>query len=205
MNERTLVISPHIDDEVLGCYCALHDNAHVMECGVDKFHVVNREERLKELEALAKYKKFTFNVFENKVNNYVIRDLIHEIEDQINLIKPDKIFIPYPSYNQDHVTVYDAALVALRHHDINHFVKKVVAYEEVHSFLWDYTHDINSTFKGNYFVPIDIEDKIKSYKFLKSQVRGHRSPEMLRLIARMRGVQGNCENAEAFKLIRLIT
>ena len=74
MNERTLVISPHIDDEVLGCYCALHDNAHVMECGVNKFHVVNREERLKELEALAKYRKFTFNVFENKVNNYVIRD-----------------------------------------------------------------------------------------------------------------------------------
>jgi LmbE family N-acetylglucosaminyl deacetylase len=204
MNERTLVISPHIDDEVLGCYCALHDNAHVMECGVDKFHVVNREERLKELEALAKYRKFTFNVFENKVNNYVIRDLIHEIEDQINLIKPDKIFIPYPSYNQDHVTVYDAALVALRHHDINHFVKKVVAYEEVHSFLWDYTHDINSTFKGNYFVPIDIEDKIKSYKFLKSQVRGHRSPEMLRLIARMRGVQGNFENAEAFQILRWV-
>ena len=40
MNERTLVISPHIDDEVLGCYAALHDNCHVMECGVDKFHVV---------------------------------------------------------------------------------------------------------------------------------------------------------------------
>ena len=83
-------------------------------------------------------------------------------------------------------------------------LKKVLAYEEVHSFLWDYTHDINSTFKGNYFVPIDIDDKIKSYKFLKSQVRGHRSPEMLKLIARMRGVQSNYKNAESFQILRWI-
>ena len=202
--ERTLIISPHIDDEVLGCYCVLHENAHVMECGVDKFHVVNREERIEELKGLQKYKKFTFEVFDNRVNNYAIRDLIHQIEEQINLIKPEKIFIPYPSYNQYHVTVYDASLVALRHHDENHFVKKVLGYEEVHSFLWDYTHDINSTFKGNYFVPIDIDDKIKSYKFLKSQVRGHRSPEMLKLIARMRGVQSNYKNAESFQILRWV-
>ena len=79
MNERTLVISPHIDDEVLGCYAALHDNCHVMECGVDKFHVVDREERLEELKALAEYKKFTFKVFENKVNNYTIKSPSMEI------------------------------------------------------------------------------------------------------------------------------
>ena len=53
-------------------------------------------------------------------------------------------------------------------------------------------------------MPIDIEDKIKSYGFLKSQVRGHRSPEMLRLIARMRGVQSNFANAEAFQVLRWV-
>ena len=152
------------------------------------------------------YQELSNDELRNKTHGFKdqLNKNLAEIEDQINEIKPEKIFIPYPSYNQDHVTVYDASLVALRHHDVNHFVKKVVAYEEVHSFLWDYTHDINSTFKGNYFVPIDIEDKITSYKFLKSQVRGHRSPEMLRLIARMRGVQGNFENAEAFQILRWV-
>ena len=54
------------------------------------------------------------------------------------------------------------------------------------------------------YLKISIDEKIKSYNFLKSQVRGHRSPEMLRLMARFRGIQGDMENSEAFQIIRWI-
>jgi len=201
---KNLIISPHIDDEVLGCYSVLTNETHVMECGVDDFHIVNKEERLIELSNLANYKNIKYSVYDNKVNSYVIQNLIPQIEQAINTIKPEFIFLPYPSYNQDHVTTYGASLVALRHHDINFFVKKVLVYEEVHSFLWDYTHNINNAFKANYFTAIDIEDKIKTYRILKSQVREHRSPETLTQIAKLRGTQSNTNYAEAFQIIRWI-
>ena len=204
MNKKTLVISPHIDDEVLGCFSALGSDTHVMECGADEFHVVDRKERLTELNALADHVGFSYEVRANEVNNYKIQDLIRHIESVINTIEPEEVFIPYPSYNQDHVTVYNAALVALRHHDTNHFVKRVFAYEEVHSMLWDNTHDINSSFKGNYFVSCDVDEKIEAYKILKSQVRAHRSPKMLKVIARFRGEQANKKYAESFQILRWV-
>lgn len=203
--KKTLVISPHVDDELLGCFSFLNEDAHVVECGVDVFHVVSREERLQELKNLSDHCGFSYDVYlENKVNNYVMQDLIPIFEEQINKVKPDKVFIPYPSYNQDHIAVYDAALVALRHHDINFFVKKVLVYEEVHSFLWDCTHDLNSSFKPNYFSPLDIDDKVFSYNFLKSQVRGHRGPDTLRQMAYLRGFQSNMLSAESFQIIRWV-
>ena len=114
------------------------------------------------------------------------------------------VLIPYPSYNQDHRAVYDAALVALRHHDTNHFVKKVLVFEQPHSFLWDYNHNISGSFKPNYYKKLDIENKIESYKLLESQVRGHRSPEILRTLAKLRGMQSGFDYAEAFQIIRWI-
>ena len=39
------------------------------------------------------------------------------IESAINTFRPDIVFIPNPSYNQDHQAVYDASIIALRPHD----------------------------------------------------------------------------------------
>ena len=87
----------------------------------------------------------------NTVNNFVLQDLIEQITSEINQIKPECVLLPYPSYNQDHIKVYEAGLIATRQHDINYFVKKVLVYEEIHSFMWDSTHSINGSFKPNYF------------------------------------------------------
>lgn len=95
MNKKTLIISPHVDDELLGCFSFLNEDAHVIECGVDLFHVVTREERLEELKNLSEHCGFTYDVFlDNKVNNYVMQNLIPIFEEQINKVKPDKVFIP---------------------------------------------------------------------------------------------------------------
>lgn len=205
MHYQRLVISPHIDDEILGCGGSLDENTFVLEIGVDEFHIVPREERIRELEAAQNKLKFSFDILDNNiVNSYKTKDLIDPIAHYINEIKPDEIYIPYPSYNQDHRATYEASLIALRPHDINYFVKKVLVYEETQVFLWDYSHDLNGSFKPNFFRRIDIEKKIEAYKLLKSQVRSFRSPEMLLELAKIRGRQSQLDFAEAFQVIRYI-
>jgi hypothetical protein len=39
---------------------------------------------------------------------------------------------------------------------------------------------------------------------MKTQVRSFRSPEHLRAIGKLRGGQSNCENAEAFQILRWV-
>jgi len=201
---KNLIFSPHVDDELLGNFSFLNQDTHVIETGVDEFHVVSREERLGELEKLAKHCGFSYSVLENTVNRYDLKDLIDQYEEAVNKYKPEVALIPYPSYNQDHRAVYDASLVALRHHDKNHFTKKILVSEQPHSYIWDYNHNIAGAFKPNYYKFVDIEDKIFSYNLLESQVRGHRSPEILRSLAKMRGLQSQLEYAEAFQIIRWI-
>lgn len=203
MFER-LVISPHIDDEVLGCGGSIDDRTFVLECGVDDFHIVPRQERINELEAAQKLLGFEYRILDNVVNHYEVTNLIQGITDAINFIKPKEIYIPYPSYNQDHQEVYRAAMIALRPHDLNYFVPRVFVYEETQVVLWDNSHNINGLFKPNYYREIDIERKLAAYRCLKSQVRSFRSAEFLQEIAQLRGRQSGKKYAEAFQCLRFV-
>ncbi len=205
--KKKLIISPHIDDEVLGCGGILDEDTFVIYCGMDESHINEswvRERpseniRIKELKSVANLTKHRYIILENKVNYYKIQALLSSIEKSINEIKPDEVYIPHPSYNQDHRSAYEAALTALRPHDLNHFVKKVFIYEQPHMLLWD-----DENFKPNYFIPIDIERKVKLYEIMKSQVRKFRSSEHLRAIAKLRGGQSNYDYAEAYKILRWV-
>lgn len=205
---KKLVISPHIDDEVLGCGGIIDENTYIFECGIDKnravpnWGIVTEESRLEEFYAICKACGARGEVYnKTKVNNYNLRELIPEIECVINKEIPDEIYVPSPtSYNQDHREVYYATMVALRHHDINYFIKKVFLYEQPHVLLWP----VASEFNPNYFVEIDIEKKLKLYNLMSSQVRKFRSPETLKLIAQLRGKQCGYEYAEAYQILRWV-
>ena len=200
---KTLVISPHCDDEVLGAGGALNnrltDNTYVYYLGVDLFHIVKMEDRLKEVGAVASYLKFDFAVGTNPVNNYQRETLINEITNVINRLKPEEVFIPNPSYNQDHKEVYDACIIALRPHDLNHFVPNVFVYEVDQYLLWG-----ENKFEPNYFEEIDVEAKIDAYMLHKSQVRPFRPPELIRHYAAIRGLSSNMKYAEGFKVLRMV-
>jgi LmbE family N-acetylglucosaminyl deacetylase len=193
-----LIVAPHIDDECLGCSSVLK-NSHVVFLGVNDFHVVDRNERLLEVSRVSEFFNYDFRVCEHLVDNYKFKDILDTLQVFINEIKPDEIYIPHPSYNQDHRAVYEACFTALRHHDTNFFVKKVFVYEEIHHNLWD-----KEDFVPNYFRYLDINHKIKGYLLHKSQVRQHRSPEMLENIAKFRGYQSGLKHAEAFKILRWV-
>jgi LmbE family N-acetylglucosaminyl deacetylase len=199
-----LIIAPHVDDDVLGCGGILDINSFVIYCGLDESDIPNRPPRQERLEEIMDVREIThhdYEILENNVNRYSEHNLIGDFERIINDYKPEEVYVCHPSYNQDHRAVYDATMVALRPHDENHFVKKVFVYEQPHMLFWD---NGGVDFKPNYFIPIDIERKVKVYKAMKSQVRSFRSPEHLRAIGKLRGGQSNCDYAEAFQVLRWV-
>ncbi len=207
MPSEFLLIAPHIDDEALGCGGILDQRFHVHYCGVEEHRIVSRVERLDEAAACAEFLGFSWSLEEetNAVNDYRVPRLICQLELLINRHKPKTVFLPYPSYNQDHRAVFDAALTALRPHDVNHFVPNVLLYEEIQVAGWPRGEDLlrNLAFQPTVFAPIDIERKLEAYRRHKSQVRAMRSPDLLTTLAKWRGFQSGWDYAEAFQPVRL--
>lgn len=137
------------------------------------------------------------------VNEYDVPSLIGDIESVIAKEQPGEVYLPWPSYNQDHRAVYEAALVALRPHDTNHRVERVLVYEGSQVNFWDWAQP-GAAFRPNYFVPIDIDEKVARYECMASQVRGMRSPDMLRALALLRGAEIGVPAAESFQIIRWV-
>lgn len=205
---KSLIIAPHIDDEILGCFSAINDNTFILYCGHDESHIKfdwvrtrpDSDIRLREFREFQQKYNFDYFILNNKVNEYKVTDLIPLFEKYINEVKPDTLYIPVPSYNQDHRAVYEAALTALRPHDINFFVKKVLVYEQIQD-LWNHNYH---TFNPNYFRAVDIQEKINAYQILQSQVRSFRSSDMLKNLASIRGIQSNMNYAESFEVLRWV-
>ena len=197
---KKLVIAPHVDDEVIGCGGILDKDTHVFFCGLQKNHVLPAAGRIVELKNVADWFGFTWEIYEGSiVNQYDMHHFINPIEKVVDLCRPERIYIPYTSYNQDHQAIYNAAMVALRPQDTNFVVKKVLVYEGIGAFQW-YKPD----YEVNHFVEIDIQKKLKGYGFHASQVRGHRSFEHVEALARLRGSQIGVDFAEAYMIKRWV-
>lgn len=204
---KKLILASHPDDEVLGCGGILDKDSFVYYCGIDEEklkhdprHRIGTKARIVEIKNVAEFLGFKFEINLNtKINYFKESDFINKFERLINELNPEKIFIPFPGYNQDHRTIYNAAQIALRPHDKNFFVKKVLVYEQPSSIIWE-----NSPLVPNYFVPVDIGKKVKSYSLHKSQVRTMRSKDLLKTIAKLRGKSINQDYAEAFFIERWV-
>jgi len=209
LDETTLIISPHPDDEVLGCggiISSIKDKGKLHILYITNFHpLFAKEEYNKERLNLISYLGCNEDVLiqteslTNKLDTYPISCLINSLEEKINKIKPTNIFVCFPSYNQDHRIVFDALITATRPHDRNHFVKNIFVYEQPETL---HTQRLNGQFTPNFFAEIDIEKKIELYKFYNTQQRGHRDSETLRALARLRGSYIAKPYAESFQTIR---
>ena len=163
--------------------------------------LLNVNTRLKEINDVQSITGHSFDVLNNLVNRYDEFKLIGQLENAINTIKPKEVYVCHPSYNQDHKSVYNASMIALRPHDTNYFVPKVFLYEQPQVYFWNTT---DRDFQANYFVEINIDKKIKVYETMKSQVRSFRSSEHIRANSKIRGGQSNHEYAEAFEILRWV-
>ncbi len=197
---RALIFSPHIDDEVLGCFSFLNPNTHVLYGGVEQRPTIPRSQRIAELEDSAKHLGFSWTLLDNTVNQYAVADLIEPMEVLIDQHQPQTVLLPEPSYNQDHRAFYEAALVATRPHDTHQLVPEVFVFEQPHSIMWPHTQQPEPTV----FIPINIEHKLAAYSRYSSQVREHRSPDTVAALAALRGAQIMVSHAEAFQAKRLV-
>jgi LmbE family N-acetylglucosaminyl deacetylase len=197
-SSATLIFAPHVDDEVLGCFAFLAPGTHVLHAGVEDrpSEAVRRAELAESAAALG----FTFGDLGRNVNSFRCDELVPDFEQAVEAQRPDTVLIPEPSYNQDHRAVYDAAIVATRPHDTNWRVGRVLVYEQPDSVLWRH----GSVEMPSVFAQIDVDAKVLAYRRYASQVRGHRSPEMVVALARLRGAQIGVPAAEAYHCRRLV-
>lgn len=195
-NIETLILSPHVDDEVLGCFSFLGENTYVLYFGVEDRPTIPKQTRLQELGNVSFDLGFQWKILENTVNHYHPSELITPVEAAINQLRPNTVLLPEPSYNQDHRAVYEAGLIATRPHDTNWFVKNVLVFEQPHSVMWPYAESQLPT----YFKEINVEKKLQIYRLYESQVRGHRSPETVKSLAFFEAHRYACHMLRLFML-----
>ncbi|MFT6305801.1 MAG: LmbE family N-acetylglucosaminyl deacetylase [Halioglobus sp.] len=128
----TLIFSPDVDDEVLGCFAFLGPQTWVLYGGVEDRPTIPKAMRIKELTDSANHLGFSWTLLENTVNQYDASMLIEPMEQLIDQHRPDTVLLPEPSYNQDHRAFYDAGLVATRPHDTHWLEPEVLVYEQHH-------------------------------------------------------------------------
>lgn len=200
---NTLILSPHMDDEVLGCASFLEPGAVVLY--TTDTHplypgIVRQENRCLVAKTGINPEWIAINDI-NHLDTVPQWDLITEFERLLAAHRPDTVLVPAPSYNQDHRACYEAMLTACRPHDRNWVPKRVLVYEEPET-LGAMRRDLN--FRPTYFRPVDIERKCALYSVYASQVRGHRTIDQVRGLAALRGIQASVPYAEAFEVARWV-
>ena len=221
-----LVISPHADDEVLGCGGLLAQLArspahvHVLYVAVDGFHHYGLEEpttfeqRVREIEAVAARFELTYDIvfpdkdLIEKLDTLPKRDLVDRFEAAINDARPDLLLLPSGAdYDQDHVAVFSAAFAAARPIPEvfgKHVVQHVLTYETT-KLNWSVEPQPRATMYCD--ITGDLDAKLAGLRCYETQFRPSphiRSPESIAALATLRGKEIGVEHAEAFGVLRAV-
>lgn len=216
---KTLVIAPHMDDEVLGmggliarhvsagddvcvCFIAHRVYAHRYDEVKNKVEV---ECALKAKELLGYREAEFFNLNDERLDA-CLQDVLIPLEEYVNKVRPEVVYLNHRGdNNQDHKAVFQAAMVALRPVETP-YIKRILCYEVPSS------TEQSPPFPEYVFLPnvyIDIKEFLdKKLAALRcydreSRVYPHpRSVEAVETLARKRGSEAGFEAAEAFILLR---
>lgn len=216
---KVLVISPHPDDETLGCGGTLI--RHKREG--DEIHWlimtnVNPDDKdvysVKEREIAEVSKAYNFDTtsrtkfLTSELDTIPTKELIKAISEVLEEIQPNYLYLPFKNdIHSDHSVVFDAAASCTKSFRYP-YVKRVVIYETISETEFSIRPD-SEQFKPNLWIDIsnDIEEKIKIMSLYKSEIGKEpfpRSEENIRSLAKFRGSTAGVLSAEAFMLLKEI-
>ena len=223
MKKKILIISPHADDEILGCGGFIakyskqnyHINVLILTNANKGVPEIYSQEEIKTIRKEANMankligtKKIFFeNLPAVSLNNYPIYKTTNIIDKYIKEVNPEIVLIPSANdIHDDHKIVFKAAKVSMRPKRKSN-IKKILSYEVVSETEWN---EEGKSFNPNYFVSLkksDINNKVKAFLKYKSQVKKFphpRSKEGIINLSRVRGSQAFEEYAEAFKVEKIL-
>lgn len=213
---KVLVISPHPDDETLGCGGTLLN--HKKKKDKIYWSIITKisnlkKKKLRDKEISKVSKKYNFqnmiqaNYLTSELKKGDVSNLIKFFKKQIETIKPNIIYLPfYGDIHSDHRIIFDSFMPFSKSFRFN-FLKKILCYEVLSETNFQVGH--LKSFRPNYFVNITpyINEKIKIMQIYKSEVKKHpfpRSKDSIISLAKLRGTQINKKYAEAFEVIKII-
>jgi LmbE family N-acetylglucosaminyl deacetylase len=223
MKKKILILSPHADDEILGCggfiskYSNKNYDINVLiltnaNKGAPEIYTSKKIEQIRREAKIANKLVGTKNLFfENlpalNLNNYPIYKISNIIDKYILDINPEIILIPsLNDIHDDHKIIFKASKIAMRINKESN-LKKILSYEVLSETEWN---ENEKSFNQNYFVSlkkIDINNKVKAFLKYKSQVKKFphpRSKESIMNLSRVRGSQVFMQYAEAFKVEKIL-
>jgi N-acetylglucosamine malate deacetylase 1 len=219
--QRILVISPHADDEVIGCggtiaraiEGASEVTVVVMSIGgVKHCHlnvIASTDERTSELAACSRRLGVSnwyilFPEKDMRLETIPMIEIVTSLDHILDEGGFEEVYIPLPSHNMDHRITYEAALSSLRPSARRISPTLVAAYEGT-VINWR-PHELNS---GQLYVDISsfIDKKIAALEEYHSQLRPYphtTSIDAVRRLAAMRGMESGVSYAEKFSILRLV-
>tara|TARA_X000000950_G_C13657204_1_gene554337 strand:+ start:95 stop:769 length:675 start_codon:yes stop_codon:yes gene_type:complete len=222
MKKKVLILSPHADDEILGCggfiskYSKQNYQINVLvltnaNIGAPEIFsktdikIVRNEAKIAN-KLIGTKKLFFENLPAINLYNYPFNKITNVIDSYLLKINPEIVLIPSSNdIHFDHKIIFKAAKVSLRPNKKTN-LRKILSYEVLSETEWN---ENEKSFNPNYFVSLnklDIEKKVKSFLKYKSQVKKFphpRSKEAIINLSKVRGSQAFMEYAEAFKVEKI--
>lgn len=222
--DRVLVISPHADDEVLGCggliaaQVEAGAEVHVLYLAVDGMRhygldgATSYRQRLDEIEAVRSTLGFTYEIaygdrdLTERLDTLPRRELVDLFERALNERRPDLLLLPsFADYDQDHLAVFGAGFAAARPiaQQFGKWLVPTVLLYEMSKIQWAAEPMPRSTAFCD--ISSHMERKLEALRGYRSQHRPSphiRSEESVTALATLRGAEIGVTHAEAFGVLR---
>ena len=217
---KSLVISPHPDDEVLGAGGTLFKRKTFkknslywiivtrLNPSISIKKILKRNNEIKKISKLFGFKKvFQLSFNTTELDSSSKKKLIQDFSDIFNQIKPNELFVPHFSdVHSDHKIVSEVISSCTKNFRFP-YIKKILAYEVLSE--TDYNLNRRQIFFPNYYEDITkfLTKKKNAMKVYKSEIKKFPFPRSVKTIdalARLRGSQIGKNAAESFEVLREI-
>jgi len=220
MEKKQIVVSPHPDDETLGCGGAMlrskDEGASVYwliithiseELGFKPERVEKREGEISQVAERYDISGFTNLRFPTtRLDTEPVGNLVEAAGEVFEEVEPELVYVPYRNdIHTDHAAVFDAVTSCIKWFRYPS-VRRVLAYETLSETEFSMNPD-SSGFRPDVFVNIEgyLNEKIDIMRIYESEIGTHpfpRSESAIRALATYRGATSGFEAAEAFMLLK---